>query len=87
MRLWYSFGRRGQIGLGFFSSGCGRARFCFSLGFRDRSNHVERAFRIVLEFVAQDSLAAVQCVLQANKLAVESGKLLGRKTRLGQEPL
>src|ERR1700733_4265548 len=55
-----------------FSQGCRRDGFSFSLRFVNRPNHVERAFRIVFEFIAQDALTSIQRVLEADELSFEA---------------
>src|SRR5580692_468992 len=66
--------------------GLGRWRRCFRLHgllrLADRPDHVQRALRIVLEFVAQDPLATVERLAQADELALQTGELLGREERL-----
>src|ERR1700722_14893453 len=53
----------------------------------DCADHVQGAFRIILEFVGKDSLAAIERVAQAHQLAFDARKLFGRKERLRQKPL
>ena len=59
--------------LGRRSADSGRQRVAglrFALRLVHRPDHVERALRVVLEFIAQDALAAVQRILQADQLAL-----------------
>src|ERR1019366_395555 len=73
-------------GLGLGSGSCrGRIGFRFALRLGDRPDHVEGALRVVLEFIAQDSLAAVQRVREADELSFEAGELLGREEGLGEK--
>jgi hypothetical protein len=57
----------GRLGWDFYLDRCRRP-----LRFINRPDHIERAFRIVFEFIAQDSLAAVQRVLEADELSFEA---------------
>ena len=61
----------------------------FGFGFRlvNRSNHVQRTLRIVFEFIVQDSLAAIQCLLETDELACMAGELLGREKGLRKKTL
>src|SRR5664279_6233822 len=62
-----------------------RDRLWLRLGLVDRSDHVKRALRDVVELVVQNPLAAIQCVLEADELAGEAGELLRGKEWLCQE--
>src|SRR5271163_3150095 len=66
---------------------CGRAGFRFSLCLANRPDHVERALRVVFEFIAMNALTTVQRVLEADELSCETGELFGRKKRLGEKTL
>src|ERR1017187_564256 len=59
----------------------------FSLRFADRANHVETALRVVLEFVVQDSLAAVQRILEADEFSGQAGELFSREKWLREKAL
>ncbi len=61
--------------------------YAFGLCLANCADHVERAFRIILEFIVQDALAAIERVIEADELAFEAGELLGREEGLGQKPL
>src|ERR1039457_6806554 len=50
----------------------GLAGFGFILGFVNRPDHVERAFRVVLEFIAQDPLAAIERGFEAEWISWSS---------------
>src|SRR5580700_1882645 len=55
-----------------------RLRFRLGLlSFVDGPDHVERALRAVLEFIAQDALAAIKRVFETDGLAFETGEFLG----------
>src|SRR5580658_6733522 len=60
-------------------------RFWRCLGLANGSDHVERTFRIVLEFVAQDALTAIQRVLEADELSSQASKWLSCEKRLGEK--
>src|SRR5664279_294148 len=88
----------GRRTLSFISaSGMSYLRLRFRLGFRlglrlslrfvNRPDHVERALREVLELIAQDPLAAIERVLEADELSFESAELLGREEWLREEAL
>ncbi len=66
---------------------CRRGRFGFPLCFANRSDHVEGAFGIVLEFVVQDSLTTIQRVFETDELARQAGELPGREKWLGEKTL
>ena len=53
----------------------------------DRADHVQGAFRIILEFIPQDALTAVQGIPEADRPARQAGKTLRRKKRLCKETL
>src|ERR1700722_10577714 len=55
--------------------------------FIDRPDHVKRSLGVVLELIPQDSLTAVQRVLEADELSLEAGELLGREEGLGEKML
>src|ERR1039458_8495786 len=59
----------------------------FSLRLTDRADHVETTLRVVLEFVVQDSLAAVQRVLEADEFSGQAGELFSREKRLREKSL
>ena len=52
------------------------------LRFADRPDHVQGAFQIVLEFIPQNPLAAIQSVGELDQLAGVSGELFGGEKRL-----
>ena len=56
-----------------------------SLGLVDRPDHVKGALGIVLELIVQDTLTAVDRVLQADVLSLDATELLGREKGLGQK--
>src|ERR1700733_5742385 len=64
-----------------------RLGLCGRLRLADGADHVQRTFRIVLEFIAQNAFAAVERILAAHQLALDAGKLLRGKERLRQESL
>src|ERR1039458_9083409 len=90
---------KGSRTLRFMSAGCGmgdlrfrrrlrqRCGFGFLLGLGNRPDHIEGAFRIVFEFIAQDSLAAIERVFETDEFSFDSAKLLGREERLGEKML
>jgi hypothetical protein len=73
------------FGLGLTSSGLASVFFGFHL--RERADHVQRAFWVVLEFIVQDALRTVQRVGQTNQLAWQARELLSGEERLRQEAL
>src|SRR5580704_13219603 len=68
-----------------------RLHLCLGLGGRlrlaDGADHIKSTFRIVLEFIAQNALAAIERILAAHQLALDAGKLLRGIERLRQESL
>src|ERR1700691_4148224 len=48
-----------------------------ALGLVDRTDHIQRSLRAVLELIAQDALAAVERVLQADGFSGHATELLG----------
>ncbi len=90
--LGFGFPVRLEFHLNFwFGAGVGRTRRLGGLGFFhglvDRPDHVKGALGIILELIAQDTLAAVNRVLQADVLSLDATELLGREERLGQKAL
>src|ERR1035437_5282491 len=90
--LWFGLISRFGVALGFgflpwFGWRCGLCGFRFCLRFANRPDHVKRAFRVVFEFIAQDSLTAVQRILEADELSFRAGELLGREKGLGEKTL
>src|ERR1019366_3483089 len=54
-------------------------------GLANGADHVERALRIILEFVAQNAFAAIEGILQAHRLPLDAAELLGGEKRLREE--
>src|ERR1035438_10685889 len=48
---------------------------------------IQRAFRIIFEFIAQDSLAAIERIFEADEFSLDAAELLGGEKRLGEESL
>src|SRR5690606_39689301 len=59
----------------------------FGLYFGDRADHVEGALRVVLKLSAKNAFASVECVLEADELALETGEGLDREEWLGEEAI
>src|SRR6202041_307420 len=59
----------------------------FSFRFVNRPDHIERALRVVFEFIAQDSFAAVERIFEAYQFSFYPAKLLGGEERLREESL
>src|ERR1039458_179037 len=78
--LTFGFGPR-------FGFSYGLAGFGFSFRFVNRPYHVQRAFRVVFEFIAQDAFAAIERVLEADEFSLDAAKLLGGEKRLREESL
>src|ERR1700758_3699408 len=55
--------------------------------FFNAADHVKRGLRIVLKFIAQNTLASVQRVFTAHQATRRAGKLFRGKKRLGQKTL
>src|SRR3984957_19879119 len=53
----------------------------------DCTDHVQSAFRIILEFIDKNPLAAIERIAQAHQFAFDARKLLGCKEGLRQKPL
>src|SRR5665213_3489622 len=74
----------------FDGSGLRRRQFTLltSLGscFVNFSNHVEGAFRKILEFISQDAFAAIEGIFQADSFPRHAAELLSGEKRLGQAP-
>src|ERR1700722_13455795 len=68
-------------------AGADTSEFRLGLRFIDRPDHVKRSLRVVFELIPQDSLTAVQRVLEADELSLEAGELLGREEGLGEKML
>src|ERR1700722_3071987 len=56
-------------------------------GLFDRRNHIERGFRMVLEFIAQNALAAVERVFEAYGFSSHAAELLGCEEWLSEKSL
>src|ERR1017187_5737288 len=54
----------------------GLAGFAFSFRFVNRPYHVERPFRVVFQFIAQDAFAAIERVFEADEFSLDAAKLL-----------
>ena len=52
-----------------------RVWFRFCRRFVDRADHVERALRVILEFIPQDALTAVQRVFETDEFPFEAAEL------------
>src|ERR1700722_1146644 len=52
----------------------------------DRSNHVQRTLCIVLELVHKNPFAAIEGILEADELPLDSAELFRGEKRLGQKP-
>src|ERR1700691_1294090 len=53
--------------------------------FANGSDHIERAFRIILELVPENAFAAIERVFETDESSRNSAKLLGGKKRLRQK--
>src|ERR1035441_10329440 len=77
-----------RLGFGLrFGFSYGLAGFGFSFRFVNRPDHVERAFRVVFEFIAQDAFAAIERVFETDHFSLNAAKLLGGEKRLREESL
>src|SRR5664279_2213584 len=70
-----------------FGFSYGLAGFGFSFRFVNRPYHVERAFGVVFEFIAQDAFAAIERVFETDEFSLDAAKLLGGEKRLREESL
>src|ERR1700722_6284450 len=71
MSIGYLAGRRGTLALRLI----------------DAADHVQCALRVVLEFVPQNALTAIERILTAHQLALDAAELFRGKERLRQETL
>src|ERR1035438_7371172 len=90
LRLGTGGGLRGALGLGLgvgFSFIYRLTGFGLFLRFVNCPDHIQRAFRIIFEFIAQDSLAAIERIFEADEFSLDAAELLGGEKRLGEESL
>ena len=60
-----------------------RVWLCLGLGFVNCADHVQRTLRDVFKLVTQNTLTAVQRILEADELSLDTAKLLGGEETAG----